>query len=168
MYHILTKYPRRSPGFVYASEMASASKLFCRICSTEVQPKHSTALFSDAGLQQGWPSRLRELLLVRVDSSDGLPMHICRSCVGKVETMERKLKALRQQARDTIESFPNAPHAGITATRKRPKSTSGELDVSPAIAKARPPAKRALNAVASRQLFPSTMTTSTDVEPSSK
>ena len=90
MANVYAKYP--------VPEMA-AQLLLCRICLSEVQPKHATALYTDVGLQQGWPSRLRELLLVPVNRSDDLPTHICRSCVGKVETLERKLKTLRQQAR---------------------------------------------------------------------
>ena len=126
-------------------EMA-AQLLLCRICLSEVQPKHATALYTDVGLQQGWPSRLRELLLVPVDRGDDLPTHICRSCVGKVETLERKLKTLRQQARASIKQLHARP------SRKRPKNTSGSVEVSPATVQARPSNKRA---VTSRQLFPS-------------
>jgi len=36
-----------------------------------------------------------------MSSGDGLPMHSCCSCVGEVETLERKLKALRNQAHDS-------------------------------------------------------------------
>ena len=124
----------------------AAQLLLCRICLSEVQPKHVTALFSVVGMQQGWPSRLRELLLVPVDRGDDLPTHICRSCVGKVERLERKLETLRQQARESVKQLHARP------SRKRPKNTSGAVEVSPATAKARPSHKRA---VISRQLFPS-------------
>jgi len=52
-----------------------AAKLVCRICISEVQPKHCTALFTEAGLQQDWLSYLHEMLLVLVESCDGLPVH---------------------------------------------------------------------------------------------
>ena len=121
-------------------EMA-AQLLLCRICLSEVQPKHATALYTDVG-----PSRLRELLLVPVDRGDDLPTHICRSCVGKVETLERKLKTLRQQARESIKQLHARP------SRKRSKNTSGSVEVSPATVQARPSNKHAM---ISRQLFPS-------------
>ena len=113
-------------------EMA-AQLLLCRICLSEVQPKHATALYTDVG-----PSRLRELLLVPVDRGDDLPTHICRSCVGKVETLERKLKTLRQQARESIKQLHARP------SRKRSKNTSGSVEVSPATVQARPSNKRAV------------------------
>ena len=56
-------------------------------------------------LQQNWPSRLRKLLRVPVSIEDGLSQRTCRSCSGKVETVERKLQALRQQARESIEKI---------------------------------------------------------------
>ena len=110
----------------------------CRLCLTEVKAKHSTALFSEVGLQQNWPSRLRELLLVPVCRGDGLPSHLCRSCLGKVETVELKLKALRQQPRESAGNMQDR----VSDDRKRPKDTSSDTGVSPATAKARPPAKR--------------------------
>ena len=105
------------------TEMA-AQLLPCIICHSEVQPKHATALFSDVGLQQDWPSRLRKLLLTPVDRGNDLPVHSCCSRVGKVETLERKLKTLRQQARESVKQL----HA--CSSRKHPKNTSGAVEVS--------------------------------------
>ena len=136
----------------------TSTPVLCRLCLSEVKSKHSTALFSGVGLQQNWPSRLRELLLVSVSRDDGLPSYICRSCVGKVETLERKLTTLRQQAHQSILKF----QATAQVSRKRPKDTSSEVGVSPATAKARPPAKR-MYAMEARQLF-----SSVDEESSSK
>ena len=62
----------------------------------ELASKRAVALFSEVGLQQNWPSRLRELLRVPVSIEDGLSQHICHSCSGKVETVERKLQALNR------------------------------------------------------------------------
>ncbi len=75
------------------------------VCLSAVQLKHSTAIFSDVGLQREWPARLQELLLVPVAKDDGLPPQICRSCAGKVESQERKMKALRQLAKESANSF---------------------------------------------------------------
>ena len=83
-----------------------------------------------------------------VSIEDGLSQHICHSCSGKVETVERKLQALRQQARESIEKIMQA------SSRKRTKDTSSETGVSPSTAKARPPAKR-MYSTGARQLFPS-------------
>ena len=110
--------------------------------------KRAIVLFGHVGLQQDWPSRLRELLHLPVSIEDELPQHICRSCSGKVETVERKLQALRQQAHESIEKAMKAP------SRKRGKDTSNETGVSPSTAKARPPAKW-VYATGARQLFPS-------------
>lgn len=81
-----------------------AAKLVRHICISEVQPKHCTVLFTEAGLQQDWLSYLHEMLLVPVESCNGLPVHTCRYSymLGKV----------------------------IAET--------GEVDVSPAVAKAHP------------------------------
>ena len=122
--------------------------ILCRLCLCELASKRAVALFSEVGLQQNWPSRPRELLRVPVSIEDGLSQHICRSCSGKVETVERKLQALRQQARESIEKIMQA------SSRKRTKDTSSETGVSPSTAKARPPAKR-MYSTGARQLFPS-------------
>ena len=83
-----------------------------------------------------------------VSIEDGLSQHICRFCLGKVETVERKLQALRQQALESIEKIMQA------SSRKRTKDTSSETGVSPSTAKARPPAK-CMYSTGARQLFPS-------------
>ena len=111
--------------------------------------KRAVALFGHVGLQQDWPSCLCELLHLPVSIEDELPQHICHSCSGKVETVERKLQALRQQARKSVGKTMKAP-----PSRKRGKDTSSETGVSPSTAKARPPAKR-MYTTGARQLFPS-------------
>ena len=117
--------------------------LLCRICLSDVRPNHSTALFSEKGLKLKWSERLSELLLVPVSSNDNLPPHICRSCKSNVESVESKLVALRQLARESYEK--------LGTRRKRAKHTCGILGVSPATSRARPPAKRM---TVRRQLFP--------------
>ena len=111
---------------MFTSENITATLVLCRLCLSEVKSKHSIALFSEVGLQQNWPSHLRELLFVSVSRDDGLPPYICRSCMGKVETLERKLTALRQQAHQSIEKF----QVTVQVPRKRPKDTSSEVGVS--------------------------------------
>ena len=79
------------------NEMNPSGDSTCRICLSTVETKHSTALFTAAGLSQGWPTRIRELY-VEVVNDDGLPSHICRSCGGKVVSIEGKLQNLRALA----------------------------------------------------------------------
>ena len=115
-----------------------------RICLTEVE-QHSTALFSNKRLELKWSNRLSELLRVPV-CTDNLPEHICCMCKSRVENTEKKLPLFRQQARDTCS------YEKLSSTRKHTNST---LDVSPATAQARPPAKRTYTALQRRKLFPS-------------
>ena len=75
--------------------------VLCRVCLSDTQANHSTALFSKKGLKLKWSEHLSELLLVPVSSDDNLPPHICRSCKCNVESVESKLVALRKLARYT-------------------------------------------------------------------
>ena len=61
------------------------------------QSKYSTALFSDVGLQEDWPSHLCMYLSCLLKMARVIPVHNCRSCVGKVERLEQKLKDLRSR-----------------------------------------------------------------------
>ncbi len=140
------------------------AKAVCRVCLTDVQPKHSTALFSGVGSQHDWLSRLREILGVPVSIDDGLPQSICRSCAGRVETLERKLKSIRQLAYESADKYKAMLVRKTSVTRKRPKNTCGEVGVSPSTASTRPLAKRMYTDLQGRQLFPSV----TNKESSSK
>ena len=136
------------PRVMFTRGSVANMKIRCRLCFCEVASKCTVPLFGHVELQQDWPSRLRKLLHLPVSIEDELPQHICRSCSSKVETVERKLQALRQQARESVEKTMKAPR------RKRGKDTSSETGVSPSTAKARPPAKR-MYTTGARQLFPS-------------
>ena len=81
--------------------------VLCRICLTAVEQKHSTALFSDKGLELKWSDRLSELLCVPV-CSDDLLEHICHTCRSRVESVEKKLAVLRRQARDSYEKLSSS------------------------------------------------------------
>ena len=80
--------------YAHAHALTVATMLFCQICPSEVQPKYSTALFSDVGLQEDWLSHLRMYLSCLLKMAMVLPTHNCHSCVGKVERLEQKLKDL--------------------------------------------------------------------------
>ena len=123
--------------------------VLCRICLDSVLQKHATALFTDLGTRMKWAPRLEELLHVSVSEGDSLPQHICRVCRRKVEATEKNLEYLRERARASYERLSHISEA----SRKRAKPTSSAIDVSPATAKARPPAKR--HTPHPRQLFPS-------------
>ena len=105
--------------------MDSSGDFTCRICLAETESKHSTALFTATGLSQGWPSRLTELLQVDVAKDDGLPRHICRSCRGKVATIEGKLQNLRALAQESLRKL----RGKCSGERKRSKDTSGGLGI---------------------------------------
>ena len=128
--------------------MNSSGDFTCRICLSTVETKHSTALFTATCLSQGWPTRIRELLYVEVVKDDGLPSHICRSCRGKVVSIEVKLQNLRALAQESLKKLQDTR----SGERKRSKDTSSRLGVSPHTANARPPAKRQYG-VPRRSLF---------------
>ena len=44
--------------YTHAHGLTVAAMLFCQVCPSEVQPKYSTVLFSNVGLQEDWPSHL--------------------------------------------------------------------------------------------------------------
>ena len=118
--------------------------VLCRVCLTSVERKHSTALFTG----QNWSHRLSELLRVPVREDDSFPDYICRSCRRTVESVESKLRYLKERIMDSYKRFSNEPNA----SRKRPKPTSSLQGISPATAAARPPSKR--TTLHRRQLFP--------------
>jgi len=144
-------YPRIR--IVFLDEM---SDLTCRICLSAIESKHSTALFTAAGLSQEWPSRIGELLCVEIVKGDGLPNHICRSCKGRVISIEGKLQSLRALAQESFRKLQDKR----SSDRKRSKDTSGGLGVSPNTANVRPPAKRQYG-LARRSLFSSDGVSST-------
>ena len=115
-----------------------------RVCLTSVERKHSTALFTG----QNWSHRLSKLLRVPVREDDSFPDYICRSCRRTVESVESKLRYLKERIMDSYKRLSNEPNA----SRKRPKPTSSLQGISPATAAARPPSKR--TTLHRRQLFP--------------
>ena len=108
----------------------------CRVCFGVAQANHCTAIFSAPSNSLNWPLRLNKLLLVDIQEGDGLGGHVCRSCTGKVASIESKLESLRSIAKDTDTKL-----RARLSSRKRPKNT-GDLLVSPDTAAARPSAKR--------------------------
>lgn len=118
----------------------------CRICAAAVDKRHATAIFSRQGHTHNWPCRLSELLEVPVNEHDGFPGYMCRTCKRTVESVEGKLRSLKEQICESYSSFS-------AENRRRSKSTSSLEGVSPATAAARPPAKKRTS-LQKRQLFP--------------
>ena len=127
----------------------------CRVCFGVAQAKHCTAIFSAASIRMNWPVRLNKLLLVDINERDGLGGHVCRSCTGKVASIENKLDSLRSLAKESDTKL-----RAMVPARKRPKTTAGDFLVSPDTAAARPSAKR-YTAGVRRSLFASTSSSGT-------
>jgi len=71
----------------------------------ELQPKYSTALFSDVGLQEDFSFSSVWVLLMPVDSSDGLPTHTCRR---SGEAWTGNSKTLEEAGSHSTDKFPGA------------------------------------------------------------
>ncbi len=113
----------------------------CRLCQSLVAYNRSVALFSRGSVQQQLSTRIADLLDVNVDSSDCLPQHVCWKCKRRVEVLENAAQDLvdfRNQAKAAYIAL--LPSKGAV---KRVKESSGDVGVSPDIAKARPPSIRA-------------------------
>ena len=59
-------------------------KYCCHFCLSLEDAKHATNLFTVEG-------RLGPLFLVALTESNGLPLHVCRSCKHRAFTVEKKL-----------------------------------------------------------------------------
>ncbi len=121
----------------------------CRLCQASEPVKHSVPLFSPAGLQQQWVSRIKDHLDVTMICNDGLPGYMCRKCKRRFVALEKAAEDLvdfREQATKCQESLVLCRGA-----LKRTKETSGTL-VSPDIAKARPSSKRTSTSIPGRRL----------------
>jgi len=55
---IISRHNIQGLVYICTHTLEEAAMLFCWICHSEVQPKYSTALFSDVRLQEDWPSHL--------------------------------------------------------------------------------------------------------------
>ena len=68
----------------------------------------AVSLFSQTGIRQGLPSRIKDLLDVPVAPKDCLPEHICRKCKRKLERLERaaeELEDFRKEASSTYSTL---------------------------------------------------------------
>ena len=108
----------------------------CRLCGGAADYKHCVALFSPLNTKNDLVGRMSSMLEVPIHQNDGRPTVICRRCMSKFTAVERDLKALKQKALVSYDSFDKE-----NESRKRAKSTSGSV-VSPFTASVRPPAKR--------------------------
>ena len=84
------------------------------------------SLFSSVAVKQQFPSRIENLLDVKVAGNDGLPQHICEKCKRRVETLERATEDFRSQASEIYGSLVLARGA-----LKRTKESSASIGVSP-------------------------------------
>ncbi len=128
------------------SSFSTACEYDCEGCLPSLSYCYPTQTLhcslSGVGSQHDWPSYLREILGVPVSIDDGLPRYICRSCAGRVETLECKLKAIRQLAYESADKYKAMQVRETSVSSKRPKNTCGEVGVSPSTASPRPLAKR--------------------------
>ena len=138
--------------------MACGRSSTCRLCSSTTSRKYLFGLFTPLGEKEKLSDCLSTLLLVPITKNDKLPQYICRKCKEAFLVVERKLKSLRIQAKESFDKFQqtvpmhtqthfNAPTC-TPESRKRPKHTSSLTGVSPFTARSRPPSKKA-----SRRLF---------------
>ena len=123
----------------------------CRLCRSLVAVNHCIALFSRGSAQQRLSTRITDLLDVSVDANDGLPQGVCEKCKRRLEHLEfaaQDLVDFRKLARDSYTALvpPRGP-------LKRTKESSGEIGVSPDIAKSRPPLKKQTAATSKRLDF---------------
>ena len=79
-------------------------------------PKHSTALFSPAGLTGDLPECLSQLWLVPFTEGNRLPPFICQNCQVKVESIESKLHKLCELAIKTASASSMYKEATIPRT----------------------------------------------------
>ena len=102
----------------------------CRLCGTTVSSfRHAVSLFSSMAVKQQLPSRIENLLDVKVAGNDGLPQHICEKCKRRVESLERATEDLgifRSQASEIYGSLVLA-----RGSLKRSKESSASIGVSP-------------------------------------
>ena len=102
----------------------------CRLSGTTVSSfRHAVSLFSSMVVKQQLPSRIENLLDVKVAGNDGLPQHICEKCKRRVESLERATEDLgkfRSQASEIYRSLVLARGA-----LKRSKESSASIGVSP-------------------------------------
>ena len=102
----------------------------CRLCGTTVSSfRHAVSLFSSMAVKQQLPSRIENLLDVKVAGNDGLPQHICEKCKRRVESLERATEDLgifRSQASEIYGSLVLARGA-----LKRTKESSASIGVFP-------------------------------------
>ena len=121
----------------------------CRLCQSAVPSNRSVFLFSRGSVQQKLSSRFSDLLDLTVKNSDGLPQYVSCKC-------KRRLKILENAAQDLVDfrSLAKDSYSALLArgTLKRVKDSSGEVGVSPDIAKARPPAKKQTMISSSKRL----------------
>ena len=89
-----------------------ASCYECRLCLCTVQSHHCTLLFNANRLHLDWPQRIHKLLGVEVENNDSLPGHMCRSCKGKVVSLEDKLDKMRILVQDSSRKLEERQSGG--------------------------------------------------------
>lgn len=121
-----------------------ASLWQCRLCLSNAPSNNCVSLISKTGKKQDWIQRIVNLLGVHLASDDSLPQHICTKCCRRVEKLEKSaidLESFRLQASQSYTTLLDQKSRS-ESSHKRPKETSGAIDVTPDTLRARPPAKR--------------------------
>ena len=102
----------------------------------------AVSLFSQTGIRQGLPSRIKDLLDVPIAPKDCLPEHICRKCKQKLECLERAAEELEDFRKEASSTYLTL--ALRQKELKRTEETSSSTGVSPDILRSRPPSKKRL------------------------
>ena len=105
-----------------------ATVRLCRLCRSVIRSHHYASVFSLSSTESSkWPTRIQDLLEVRVDKDDGLPGYVCSSCKRRVEVLEKAAADLVEVQRQA-----KAVYDALCTTRgrlKRTKETSGLVGV---------------------------------------
>ena len=126
--------------------MANCNK---KQCSSSVEPKHATSVFSSSSSQSNLSGVLEAVFNVPVATDKPLS---CRKCVESAKTIHTKLQSLQLMARASYQSILSSPlvdHQVVTtksvflaSSQKRAKDTSSGPGISPPTLKSQPPRKR--------------------------
>ena len=100
------------------------------------------SLFGIAGTREELPARITELVRVPVDDRDGLPASICQQCKRRVVPLEKAVQGLADFRKQCQQTYQDLVLSGEPVTLKRTKESSGDVGVSPDIARYRPPLKK--------------------------
>ena len=121
----------------------------CRLCSQNHVSKNMASLFNTAGIRDELPARITELIRVPVNERDGLPTCICQQCKRRVVALEKAVQGLAEFRKQCQQMYQDFVLSSVPLSLKRTKESSGDVGISPDIARCRPPSKKPSKAVKS-------------------